>query len=728
MTCRVLGVYVGHDPGACLLEDGRVRVLVEDERLTRYKHGRPDALGRQWARFSGRAGWFPWASVTYCLRTAGVGLDELDALVVPGEWSGEGIVEALPLVDPSRILLATEPPGGAHHLRHALSTFFASPFDDAAVLVVDDDGSVLDGYYEAESGYAFLDRSGRHELVFKNRYARAREVRHGLGWMYHAVTNLLGFSNPAIETAEAGKTMGLAPYGRAVPELREPWVRVDGFALDFSGFERWLRSSGLLPAARLLPGARPLVDDDGGFSEHAANLAYKVQAELETGLVALASALRERTGARTLCLAGGVALNSVANEQVAARAGFDELFIVPAAGDNGQALGLAYHGHLVLEARQRTLGMASGSAGAPSTGAPSDDRRVPAIASTLRPLEHAYGGRTWSPEGIRALLAASGLEHEDLGSPEAAARLAAERLAQGRIVGWFQGGSEYGPRALGHRSILADPREPEMKEILNGRVKFREAFRPFAPSVLEHRAGEVFELRGSSPFMLRVVPVRPAWRERVPAITHVDGTARVQTVSAAACPIYHRLIEEFEARTGVPLVLNTSFNLRGMPIVESPWDALVCFLLTDMDGLFLDRFHVPPPAPERLVPSIREGWRVAVQRPLRGDDAVTLVATSPSGATSSLRTTPALAELLAALDGRRSVAQLVAETFTAPEPEPALLAKVVAELQRLARRSVLTLRTGALTFPIHTGPTPSPDDVAFLVRNAGMVSAQLIDR
>ena len=214
------------------------------------------------------------------------------------------------------------------------------------------------------------------------------------------------------------------------------------------------------------------------------------------------------------------------------------------------------------------------------------------------------------------MLEASDLEFGELKDDCALAEDAAAELAQSRIIGWFQGGSEYGPRALGHRSILADPRGTDSKDQLNARVKFREPFRPFAPSVLFERASEVFELKGESPYMLIVAPVRDSWRERVPAITHVDGTARIQTVDAARDRLFHAMISAFARRTGVPLILNTSFNLHGMPIVETPRDALQCYLSTEMDALYLGRLKVGRPDPARLFPSVARGWRLVVENTL----------------------------------------------------------------------------------------------------------------
>ncbi|WP_394820806.1 carbamoyltransferase [Pendulispora albinea] len=711
MTRSVLGVYFGHDPAACLLQDGRITVFIEDERLTRYKYGRPKSIGKQWPGFAGRQGYFPWAAVTYCLRTGGLSLDELDAIVVPAEWSGEGVLDYLPVRDRSRILLATEPVGAVHHFRHALSTYFASPYERAAVLVADDDGSVLGGAYEAESGYLFEGRRGVYDLLFKNRYPRAQTVRHGLGWMYHAVSDLLGFADPRLDVSEAGKTMGLAPYGGPCESLKEPWIAVEGTKLDFSGFEQWLRRSGHLERAQGGRDVMPLFDEDGRPNRAACDIAFKAQRELEDALVALARVLRKKTNARSLCLAGGVALNSVANQRILDRAHFEELFVQPASGDSGQAIGLAFWGHLALE----TCGFAA----PPGSRAPREPE-PPAIP--IHPIPHAYGGREWPEDGIEALLEASGLRYRRHASPEHAADAAAAALLEGHIVGWFQGRSEYGPRSLGHRSILADPRGETTKDVVNARVKFREAFRPFAPSVLARHAGEVFDMTGESPYMLRVVPVREGWRARVPAITHVDHSARVQTVTAESSPSFHRLIHTFFERTGVPLVLNTSFNLRGMPIVESPWDALNCFVSSDMDGLFLGRFQVEPPAPSDLVFRRAVGWHLTAERPLEGGADVRVWARSRGGSSWHRDVRPALAEILANVDGQRSVAALLGSV------PPEVTAHVVAELRLFLRQRALSLHLGALELPVaFPGETLSSEQARILCDRAGMISARLAD-
>ena len=543
---NILGVYAspGHDMAACLLQNGGVSYAIEEERLSRVKHSLPNAVRNLWPSYSGCFGYFPWAAVCYCLDSAGLAIDDLDAIVVPA-YSTAAFARIVPIRDKTKIIVADERQRVTHHFTHALSAFFASDFDDAAVLVVDRDGSHLPSHgCEAESGYVFEGRSGAFRDVFKNWYPNGDDA--GIGWMYEVVSSALGFVNTHIGyLADPGKTMGLAPYGMPVESLSSQWVHAQEFRLDLRGFATWFHSLGIDKIARFEDRTRALIQEDSNIPAYAKDLAFKVQAELEQAILALCVELHKKTGKKNLCLAGGVALNSVANGLISAKGPFDNIFIQPAAGDNGQALGLAYYGHLKLASK-----------------------------CSIKPIADAFGGRTYSDEEIESVLKRAGVEYHLLKDDTALAADAAAALARGHIVGWFQGGSEYGPRALGHRSILADPRSSTMKDRLNRRVKFRESFRPFAPSVLRHRAKDIFELNHDSPYMLLVAPVRVEWRAKVPSITHVDGTARIQTVDPAVDARYAHLIETFANMTGIPLVLNTSFNLRGMPIVESPLDAL----------------------------------------------------------------------------------------------------------------------------------------------------------
>jgi len=374
-----------------------------------------------------------------------------------------------------------------------------------------------------------------------------------LGEVYSALTWFLGFE----PNADEGKTMGLAPYGRdkLVGELADLVQRTpDGlFRVNLAWFA-YHREGGWLSRQFLDRfGAAP--DARVGHQRPPQDLAFAVQDLLEETALHVARALRRRSGLGDLCLAGGVALNSVMNSRLLGEAGFERIFIQPAASDAGNALGAA------LWVWHQRLGHPRGQA-----------------------MRHAFHGAGWNEAEQAEALAGQGLEVRRVADPAAeAARL----LAEGAIVGWFQGRAEVGPRALGARSILADPRRSETKDLVNARVKRREGFRPFAPSVLDEHGPEFFAGYHPNPFMLLVQPVRADRRALIPAVTHVDGTARLQSVTPTENPLYHRLISRFAAHTGVPVVLNTSFNLRGEPIVHRPAEAVADFLRSDIDALFL---------------------------------------------------------------------------------------------------------------------------------------------
>jgi carbamoyltransferase len=377
----------------------------------------------------------------------------------------------------------------------------------------------------------------------------------GLGAVYsRASTYIFGDWN------KCGELMGLAPYGR--PERIQRLLEIKDGELVVSDWSDELRFPSLLDTDQNW--------EDSPSMQHWKDLAWRIQDDTEKVLLARAIWLRETTGAKNLCIAGGVALNCVANGRIVREAGFENVWIQPAAGDDGIAIGCAYYGHLAIQNKQRSSVMS-----------------------------HAYLGVEYKDEDVRAvmnqrlvrLVTNSVLGKNICGDT-------AKVLSEGNVVGWFQGRSEFGPRALGNRSILADPRTAEMKDHLNNRVKHRQAFRPFAPIVLAERANEIFEGDEESPFMLVAKRVRPEWRSRIPAIVHVDGTARVQTVRQEVNDALYRLLKEFDAITGVPVLLNTSFNVKGEPIVEAPGHAVDCFLSTGIDYLALQdllisksRFH-----------------------------------------------------------------------------------------------------------------------------------------
>jgi carbamoyltransferase len=543
LSLNVLGINaVFHDPAAALVVDGEIVAAAEEERFTRRKHGKPAVPFSTWE--------LPERSARWCLDEAGLDAGDLDAIgysydpaLAPrrnGDVTADGweslrtlyaeraprfLATALPGLDPDRVRFVP------HHVAHAASAAHASPFSSAAVLVLDGRGertSSLTGRYDGE----------RLEVL------HAQPLPDSLGLFYEEATEHLGFHRSSDEY----KVMALAAYGRpaALGALRK-LVRPTGHG----GFR-----SAAVPWDDLAPAAR-----HEEWQQVHADLAASVQRRLEEVLLALATDVHEQTGETRLVLAGGVALNCVANSVLYERGPFEEIWVQPAAGDAGTALGAA-------------LAVSSGN------------------GARTRPMQSAALGRSFTDEQVRAVLEGAGIayeETEDVSAP------VAEALADDAIVGWFQGRSEFGPRALGHRSLLAHPGKAENLDRLNA-VKGRESFRPVAPMVLAERAAEIFE--GGplpSPFMLFTHRVRPAWRERIPAAVHVDGTARVQTVDADEEPLVAHLLEVFERRTGLPVVINTSLNTRGRPMVDDPLDALECFGSAPIDllaiGSFLVRRH-----------------------------------------------------------------------------------------------------------------------------------------
>ncbi|MDG4792749.1 carbamoyltransferase C-terminal domain-containing protein [Micromonospora sp. WMMD1082] len=560
----VLGLNLSHDRSAALVEDGKVLVAIEEERLDRIKHSEGFLVQGYFERLTKT---LPMKAVAYCLDHAGIGIDEVD-LVVGNRPLGDGavwrILRELPIKDKSRVHAIPLP---SHHLAHAATTFYTSPFEEAAILVVDQAGSrSREGLIEKHT--AFVGAGTEIRPVASTTYP-VDYSDLSLGCFYDFFTTKLNFitryGTPdwgLFECGgypEAGKTMGLAPYGRPRPEWGD-WLTFDGFDITVS--QESLEQIWKEISSAAGEGYEPKAP---GSWQHqfAKDVAFKVQDELERAMLHLARTTYELTGKRQLCLAGGIMLNSVANQRIRSEGPFEEIFIPAPAGDSGNAIGTALYGwHQLLGGAQR---------------------------HTLRT---AALGRRYSPERVdRALECYRGrLEWRETTVEEVAGL-----LAEHHFVGWYQGSSEMGPRALGHRSILADPRHPRTRDYLNTTIKHREVFRPYAPSVLAEQVSEWFDFVGESPFMLLVPDVLAERRDEVPAITHVDGTARVQTVHADLDPEYHALISAFAARTGVPLLLNTSYNDNGEPIVETPEDALRTFHRTELDFLYLEGRLVSKP-------------------------------------------------------------------------------------------------------------------------------------
>jgi carbamoyltransferase len=572
----ILGLNAYHgDAAAALIVDGELVAAAEEERFTRVKHcaGFPSLAARwclEYAEIDPREldhvaiGRDPRANLRAKLRhvltrpprPAYVASRARNALRVDSRGMRETLAEAL---DVAPADLRAEKHAVEHHRAHAASAFLVSPFEEAAILSVD-------GFGDFASTLTARGTGNRIDVAGRVLYP------HSLGIFYTAVTQWLGFPHYGDE----GKVMGLASYGdpeRFLPEMRRI-VAIDGAAFRLAleyfthhsrGVEMtWGAGSptvGRIFSNRLEEELGPARGPGEELTSRHNDVGAALQARVEELILHLVTALAESTGSRNLCLAGGVALNAVANGRILPETPFEGLFVQPAAGDSGTAVGAAFHvWHQTLGAPRRYV------------------------------MRDAYTGPNYDDAQFEAALAAAGVVGERL-DDDSLFPLVAERVATGDVVGWFQGRMELGPRALGNRSILADPRREDMKDVLNARVKNREPFRPFAPSVLAGSTADWFDQSYPSPFMVLVYSVLPEKRDLVPAITHVDGTGRLQTVVEAENPRYHRLIAEFERQTGVPILLNTSFN-ESEPIVMSPGDALETFAKTRIDLLVLGNYVV----------------------------------------------------------------------------------------------------------------------------------------
>ena len=580
---NVLGISAYyHDAAACLLRDGRIVAAAQEERFTRRKHD-PS---------------FPRQAARACLELGGIQVTDLDCVAFYDKpfrkferildthlaFAPRGLaafVQAIPLWIGQKLWvkdLVAEELGyrgpvvfPEHHESHAASAFFPSPFREAAFLT-------MDGVGEWATASWGVGRDARVGIAAELRFP------HSPGLLYSAFTFFTGFK---VNSGEY-KLMGLAPYGepRYVAAILEHLVdlKPDGsFRMNMAFFDycAGLRMTG--PRFDALFDGPPR-SPEGPITQREMDLARSIQDVTEQIVLRMAGHVRKETGQRQLCLAGGVALNCVANGKLLRSGIFERLWIQPAAGDAGGAMGaalVAHHHHL---------------------GQPAPDK------DGCDALSGSYLGTGYPDDAIAAYLGERSLPHR-AASPERLPDLVAALLAEGKVVGWFQGRMEFGPRALGNRSILGDPRPPDMQRRMNLQIKFRESFRPFAPAVLAERAAEWFDLGVESPYMLIVADVKPdrrrpvtgedamrglerlgAVRSEIPAVTHVDHSARVQTVRREDNPLFHALLERFSERTGCPVLVNTSFNVRGEPIVESPADAYACFMRTDMDVLVLGSF------------------------------------------------------------------------------------------------------------------------------------------
>jgi len=570
----ILGINAYHgDAAAAIIKDGQLIAAVEEERFNRKKH----------------CAGFPALAINYCLEVAGISLDQVEHVGIsrdPSAHLHKKVLFSLTKLANLSGLIATRLANAAkirdlrqelaralgvaaskkaqfhnveHHKAHMASCFFVSPFERAVILSIDGFGDFISTMWGIGQGNR-IDVLGQVEYP------------HSAGALYTATSQYLGFT----KYGDEGKVMGLAPYGqpRYLDAFRDI-IRTDnsgGFKLNLDYFLHhsegvemtWDEGSptiGRMFSEKFIDTFGPARSAGEPITSKEEDIAASLQARLEEVAFHILNRLYEETKVDRLCLAGGVALNSVMNGKIPLHTPFKSIFVQPAAGDSGTAVGVCYYIHNMILQQPRSFVM-----------------------------EHAYTGPEFSDGQIDRVLSESGLLYRKLTDGELT-QVAAQAISDGKIVGWFQGRMEFGPRALGNRSIIVDPRRSEMKDTLNARIKKREPFRPFAPSILEERVGEYFEQTHPSPTMLMVYQVKKDKQAAIPAVTHVDGSGRLQTVSRAVNPRYFQLISDFEKLTGVPVVLNTSFN-EDEPIVCSPGEALNCFQRTRMDVLFLGNYMV----------------------------------------------------------------------------------------------------------------------------------------
>jgi carbamoyltransferase len=571
---NILGINAYHgDASACLVQDGKLIGACEEERFNRVKH----------------CAGLPHLAAKYCLQEGGIDMSDVDYIAVSkNPWANFG--------NKLRYILSSALRDGAlfksrmstvgrvrsikqdlldklghqgscnakvehveHHLAHMASAFFVSPFDQAALLSID-------GFGDFVSTKIGIGKNKTIEALGQVCFP------HSSGILYTATSQFIGF----MKYGDEGKVMGLAPYGE--PKYLEQFRKIVRFEDDFrfklnldyfhhhdgSLQMSWIEGSptiGKIFSDKYSELFGPARQPGSDLTQHHMDIAASLQAMLEEIYFRIARHLRKSTGLANLCVAGGVALNSVCNGKLVEQKVFDDFYFQAAAGDGGTALGAAFY------VWNHTLGGGRNFI-----------------------MDNAYTGPQFSDEAIERALKNNNIDGKRLEDNDLF-KQTAELIADGNIIGWFQGRTEFGPRALGHRSIVVDPRRHDMKDILNSRIKQRESFRPFAPSILEEHTGEFFECDYPSPFMMKVYPVRKDQRDKVPAITHIDGTGRLQTVNQKSNPRYYGLIKAFHKKSGVPLVLNTSFN-ENEPIVNTPEEAINCYEKTKMDVLALGNYLV----------------------------------------------------------------------------------------------------------------------------------------
>ena len=572
---KILGLNAYHgDASACLLIDGQVVSATEEERIRRIKH---------WAGF-------PSEAIKFCLEDAGLTLHDIDVITISRDPYANfslkvlsalknrlslgnikdrvsNIRKASNIEDEFRIhfpeqfsKMKAKFVNVEHHRSHLASAFFVSPFEESAVLSID-------GFGDFSSVMTSYGKGNQLTVLDKVNYP------HSLGVFYTAFTQYLGFPHYGDEY----KVMGLAPYGKALYKEQVRQVielTSDGlFKLNLNYFNHTRNGVNMtwtdgipfvdtMYSNQFIKSFGPARGKEEELSQYHKDLAASVQAVTEEVIFHMAEHLRLKTKSENLCLAGGVGQNSVANGKIILNTGFKNLYIPPAAHDAGTSIGSALYYYHQTEKNKRTLVSKTG-----------------------------YYGYKATKEEIEETLTRNNVAFQYFEDREALIDIVTDRIIDGQVIGWYQGRAEFGPRALGHRSIIADPRRNDAKEILNLKIKRRESFRPFAPSILIEKVPDYFEQTDEVPFMEKVFIIKPEMRDKIPAVTHVDGTGRLQSVDKLNEPIYHRLIERFNEKTGVPILLNTSFN-ENEPIVNTPQEALDCYLRTKMDVLVMDNFYI----------------------------------------------------------------------------------------------------------------------------------------
>jgi carbamoyltransferase len=596
---KILGISCFyHDSAACVVVDGKIMAATQEERFTRDKHTSD----------------FPIQSIKYCLEETGLSIDELDAIVFYDKpllkferlletyyaFAPKGLIsflKAIPVWLKEKMFLKKQLLDGLkdvgtydkkkvkflfpeHHLSHAASTFFTSPYNEAAILTIDGVG---------EWCTASIAHGLENNIIFE----KELNFPHSVGLLYSAFTYYLGFT---VNSGEY-KLMGLAPYGDPTSDQTKDYIKIikeklvdikeDGSIwLDqqYYNYATGLRMADDKKWEKLF--GFPRREDENDLQQHHCNLALAIQIITEEIVIKMAIEAKRVTGAKNICLAGGVALNCVANGKLIKENIFENVYVTPASGDAGGALGAALVGYYMYFNQKRICNE---------------------ITDTI---EGSYLGPSYSDKEIESMIRKTKANYTKPDSFDDVATFTAAKIAEGKVIGWFQDRMEFGPRALGNRSILGDARNPEMQKKLNLKIKYREGFRPFAPSVLTEDAKDYFDLEVDSSYMLLVAPVKESRRKPIPenyfqlplwdrlytersdiqSITHLDFSARVQCVHKETNPRYHQLITEFKKITNYGLVVNTSFNVRGEPIVCTPYDAYRCFMSTEMDVLVIENY------------------------------------------------------------------------------------------------------------------------------------------